>query len=317
MNGIRRSVCCAVCALAVTVNGFRANAQTPAAGLRFEEASVKPVDPSKPFNPYHHGQRLSAGRASYWSASINLLVALAYNLRLFQLTTPEWANVELFDIEAKFPEGANKQDAPKMLQALLKDRFKLAFHIERREFDGYVLVVGKHPERLKLSLSDPPPPNPATAEADAPLKPGESYIGEGLARTKVTTHQDGSRTYNQANGGTFTAKYDPDRDATHSEYSKMPMRQLVGLISLCMGPGMKDVQDGTGLKGDYQVAYDCPMPSRPTAMSTGDASGSLPSDPQGSALLDRSLEAMGLKLEKRKVMWDVYVIDHVERPTEN
>ncbi len=84
-----------------------------------------------------------------------------------------------------------------------------------------------------------------------------------------------------------------------------------------MGAGVKDVQDETGLKGSYQVAYDCPLPSRPTAMSTGDAPGSLASDPQDSSLLSRSLDAMGLKLEKRKVLRYVYVIDHVERPTEN
>jgi uncharacterized protein (TIGR03435 family) len=33
--------------------------------------------------------------------------------------------------------------------------------------------------------------------------------------------------------------------------------------------------------------------------------------------LNKSLDAMGLKLEKRKVQMDIYVIDHVEKPSEN
>ena len=33
-----------------------------------------------------------------------------------------------FDIVAKMPEGSKKEDAPKMLQTLLEDRFKLTTH---------------------------------------------------------------------------------------------------------------------------------------------------------------------------------------------
>jgi uncharacterized protein (TIGR03435 family) len=43
----------------------------------------------------------------------------------------------------------------------------------------------------------------------------------------------------------------------------------------------------------------------------------MPADPQGASSLTRSLDALGLKLEKRKILMNVYVIDHVERPSEN
>jgi len=49
----------------------------------------------------------------------------------------------------------------------------------------------------------------------------------------------------------------------------------------------------------------------------GDASDTMPSDPQGGGVLAKSLDAMGLKLEKRKMQMDTYVIDHVEKPSEN
>jgi uncharacterized protein (TIGR03435 family) len=89
----------------------------------------------------------------------------AYDVRPFQVTGPDWTNSERFDIEARFPEGASRKDEPKMLRALLRDRFKLTLHIEKRELESYVLIVGKHPERLKPSLLDPAPPR-ATSERD-------------------------------------------------------------------------------------------------------------------------------------------------------
>ncbi len=79
---------------------------------------------------------------------------------------------------------------------------------------------------------------------------------------------------------------------------------------------MHKIVDETGIKGNYQIAYDCPMRGLQGPVST-DAAGTLPSDPQGSYVLTRSLDALGLKLEKRKMPMNVYVIDHVERPSEN
>jgi len=41
------------------------------------------------------------------------------------------------------------------LQVLLKKRFKLAFHVEKREVEGYIFIIGKHGERLRPSFVDP------------------------------------------------------------------------------------------------------------------------------------------------------------------
>ena len=94
----------------------------------------------------------------------------------------------------------------------------------------------------------------------------------------------------------------------------MSMEDLAGRLSNCLGKGLHNVIDETGIKGNYQVAYDCPM-SFPRPAS-GTAAGT-PSDPEDSSSLTRSLDALGLKLEKRKMPMDVYVIDHVAMPTEN
>ena len=61
---------------------------------------------------------------------------------------------------------------PRMLQALLEERFKLAAHRDNQEHPVLALVVGKDGPKLKES--------PATTEPideNAPLKPGEMQVG--------------------------------------------------------------------------------------------------------------------------------------------
>ena len=238
------------------------------------------------------------------------LISYAYGVESYQVTGPEWTETERYDIEAKFPEGADKKDARRMLQALLKERFGLAFHIEKRELEGYALVVGKNGEKLR-----PSPPDPVNPETDASLKTEDSSVGDGRAKSNITRNPDGSSTLDMGKRGIQTVKFDQERWAMHYEVSKMTMAQLASRLATCLGSGVHEVVDETGIKGTYQVAYDCPS-ATPQPSVVGDATGT-PSDPQGRASLTQSLDALGLKLEKRKVLQDVYVIDQVQRPSEN
>ena len=95
------------------------------------------------------------------------------------------------------------------------------------------------------------------------------------------------------------------------------MDELARGLSTCLGSGVHKVVDGTSIKGTYQVAYDCPQSTTQQPSSGTEAVGTLPSDPQGSSALTRSLDALGLRLEKRMIPQAVYVIDHVEKPSEN
>jgi uncharacterized protein (TIGR03435 family) len=305
-------VCCTVCAVAIAPigPGFRASAQTPSADLSFEVATVKPVDPSHRFDPGHFGPHVNPAGASYWSMTPDHLVAYTYGLEPFQITGPEWANHDRFDIEARFPEGTGKTDEHRMLQALLKDRFKLAFHIEKRELVGYALIVGKQGGNLKPSL-----PDPVSLETDASLKPGDGNAGEEPARPKVMKNPDGSSTVDTGKKGTTTIKFDPEVQAMHYKVSKMTMEELAARLRNCVGVGEPKVVDETGIKGTYQLEWDCPNPYLAPPIRR-DADGMLPSDPQGESALTRSLDALGLKLEKRKTLREVHVIDHIERPSE-
>jgi uncharacterized protein (TIGR03435 family) len=288
-----------------------ANAQTPS----FEVATIKPVDPSYHFDGKRFWVHINPAGASYYYMTLDSLITHAYDLESFQVTGgPDWANTEHFDIETKFPEGADKKDEPKMLQTLLKDRFKLTFHIEKKELEGYVLEVAKNGANLKLS-----PPDPASLES-SPAQPAESNAVDAPAKPKVTQNKDGSTSGDLGKRGNMTIKFDPETWTQHFEWSKITMEDLASRLSLCLGEGGHKVTDETGLQGTYQVAYDCPMPGRrpprpaPTSTATAPPTAS---DPNDGPSLTRSLEAMGLKLEKRKMLTDVYILDHIERPSAN
>jgi len=303
-------VCCAV-AIAPTAIGIRASAQTPSTDPVFEVATVKPVDPSYHFDGKRFWAHVNPTGASYWYMTPIDLIAYAYDVRLFQVEGPEWAKHDRFDVEAKFPEGAGEKDDRRMLQALLKDRLKLTFHIEQRQLEGYVLLVGKQGEKLRPSLPEP------SSETDDPLKPGDDNVGEGPVQPRITKNQDGSSTVEMGKRGTQTVKIDNELGAMHFERSKMTMEELARSLSSCLGTGgLHKVVDETGIKGTYQLAWDCPS-ATPRGLIGRDSGGTSPSDPQDGSSLIKSLDALGLKVEKRKMLQEVYVIDHVESPSEN
>src|SRR5204863_5587142 len=75
----------------------------------------------------------------------------AYGIPPFRVVGPawmgdaasDWTDGPKFDIEAKLPEGASRDQIPAMLRELLATRFKLTAHREYREQTVYALVVTK------------------------------------------------------------------------------------------------------------------------------------------------------------------------------
>jgi uncharacterized protein (TIGR03435 family) len=84
----------------------------------------------------------------------------------FQILGPSWIAVDRFDVEAIFPPATPASDFRLMLQALLRDRFKLQQHLEQSERPVYLLEVAKGGHRLQ------PPTNSIGEESAAPGTPG-------------------------------------------------------------------------------------------------------------------------------------------------
>jgi uncharacterized protein (TIGR03435 family) len=255
------------------------------------------------------------------------LIVLAYKVKPFQITGPDWIASQRFDIVAKLPDGASKDDAPKMLQALLEDRFKLAIHRESKEHPVLALVAGKGGPRMKGS------PAPEAIDENAPLKPGEMKVDTADGPMRITIdRKTGGSTINMGAKGTASISMNAANQSMRLEASQVTMEGFADMLSQFSGiaGGALQVVDMTGIKGNYQVALEFPLadllamarsagadiPAMPGGAAAMPADAA--SDPGSSSSLLQAVQALGLKLESRKAVLEQLVIDHVEKtPTEN
>jgi uncharacterized protein (TIGR03435 family) len=281
------------------------------------------------------GIHVDGTRAEYIYMSLKELIATAYGVKPYQVTGPAWMGSARFDVVARMPEGAKKEDAPAMLQTMLKERFGLTVHADKEDHPVLALVVGKDGPKLKDAGAPPEP-----VADDAPLKPGEFKIDGSDGPIRVTRNADGTTVLDMGARGRFTQKMDMQSQTMHMESSTVTMSGFADMLTNLMqmgGTSGQPVVDMTGLKGNYQVALDFSMadliamvsdrmremginmPGRPAGGGSADnqpASGV--SDPTGRSSVYTSVEKLGLKLETRKAPVEQVVVDKVEKtPTEN
>jgi uncharacterized protein (TIGR03435 family) len=112
----------------------------------FDVVSVRPNQSGSP----NSSTRVTGIRFTATNVSLISMLRAAFGLQEFQIDARQgWANVDRFDIVATLPGQASASDWPLMLRSLLRDRFKLRFHIEPRPAPVYVLSVAKNGHKLK------------------------------------------------------------------------------------------------------------------------------------------------------------------------
>ena len=120
----------------------------------FEVATIKPSNPETPGKLFAvRGRNLSTV-----NTTLADLITFAYGLHAKQITAaPEWVASEKFDISGQ-PDGdgqPNQQQWKTMVQKLLAERFKLAFHRDSKELAVYAITVDKAGPKLTKSEGDP------------------------------------------------------------------------------------------------------------------------------------------------------------------
>ncbi len=309
-------------------------AQTPAAA--FEVASIKPAPPIASITPamiqsgkLRLGVSVVGARVDIGYMSLADLIRTAYDVKPHQISGPDWMAAERFNITAKLPDGATKDQVNVMLQALLAERFKLTVHHEMKERPVYALIVGKGGSKLRESELQTPAD---AAKADAAKKgaPPPMMVVGGQS---VTAGRDGmSATLSGGPMGSVKVSMSPAGE--HFEAQKMSMSAFADMLTSMVD---RPVVDMTDLKGTYQVAFDVPLadimavatkvaasagiaipPGLPTGAGVGGSSSApTASDPTGGSIF-QSVQQLGLKLDARQAPTDVVVIDHVEKtPTED
>jgi uncharacterized protein (TIGR03435 family) len=118
----------------------------------FEVATIKPARPEGRFSLLVN----RSGMLNTTSTSVADLIKFAYDLHPRQITKgPAWLESEKFDITAK-PDVGGMPNGPQlkmMVQKLLKERFQLSFHNEKRELSAYAITVSKTGAKLTKSES--------------------------------------------------------------------------------------------------------------------------------------------------------------------
>ena len=267
----------------------------PVSALAFEAASVKAsasVDRASMRPP----TALPGGRfVSKWP--LYQVIAYAYNLpstpsvRLSGI--PDAMVRSIYDIEATgtIPAGLSaraREDRTRiMVRTLLADRFKMAVHKETKEMPVYALVVARGgPKLQKADIKEKDCPEAAVA----PPPPGSP------------TH---------------------DPETCHAFYGGMGRGlharavNMADLASYVENWTARPLLDKTGIQGLFRVEtapwreLNASPPPLPGAKTEGG------SDVADLPTLFEVLEGLGLKMEARKDYADVYVVDHIEKPSEN
>ena len=279
---------------ALLVAALSMPAQEAKPPLAFEVASIKPAPPLDPAKimggKMHIGMSVDAARVDIGSLSLADLIRIAYKLKQHQLSGPEWMSAQRFDVLAKMPEGATKEQVPEMLQALLAERFKLTMHRESKDHAIYALIVGKNGAKLK--------PTEVPTGGGAPGPQGGRGGGRGM-QVRV------------------------DGDGAHLQAASATLAMLSEMISRF---SERPVVDMTGITGqyDFDLVFS-PETLRGVRQASG---GAMPPPGQGPGHSDNpespagsiydSVQKYGLKLDPRKAPMEVLLIDHIEKaPSEN
>lgn len=257
----------------------------------FEVASIRVSKTS----PADATVRMTPGRLNVQSLTLRRLILVAYRLRDSQLSNgPGWIDSERYDIDAKTDSTANGADAMlAMLQTLLEARFQLRFHQETKEEPVYLLTVAKDGIKMRTATCVPFDPN-------------------NLQKQVALSDQERGRQC----GGINRRSGALDGDGMGMEDSSGPAFQsLAGQLSLELE---RPIINRTGLTGRFdvhlrwadQATTDAQPPGNPDSAAT-------PTDASGPSIFTAVQEQLGLKLEPGKAPVDKFVIDRVERPSEN
>jgi uncharacterized protein (TIGR03435 family) len=268
-----------------------------AAELTFDAASIRPgqkffLKGTEFLDPVSDAAPPQGGLFS-WNVPLVFLIDFAYDLRSPQLkrqayeALPKPLQQESYAIEARATGSPTRADVREMVRSMLKDRFQLTAHLEKREGEVYALELAKpglglkpHAEGMPCTLSSSLMDENKYPHAYPPYKqfpPRCGVFNRELSRA-------GERRY---------------------EMLDVTMQQMADSLMMPLA-----VVDHTALAGRYDAVLDFGSNAVPQNPDNSDEIG-LP-------LLPVALEKqLGLKLAKQSAQIDVFVIDHLGTLSDN
>ena len=269
----------------------------------FEVASVKispPFDHSKPPINGCSGGPGSSDPGLYQCHYLTLqgLVIAAFDLAPYQYPYVPSGDHTTYDIEAKVPAGATREQLRGMLQNLLVERLRLAYHFEKKPAQAYDLAVAKNGAKLQES---PPESAERPQAADNPARdqygfriPPADFKGQLMLRNSEVVR--------------WLA-----REVTVAQMARLLATRLQGPVT-----------DSTGLKGKYDFTLYFSASSvgmSPGPVLAGPAPAGVATKVGEEAAEGVSLpsvfvvlkDKLGLTLEREQGSYDLFLVDHVEK----
>ncbi len=261
--------------------------------VTFDVASIKPHQGGNERRAPPHF--LPGGRFTSAGVPLRFLIAIAYNVGFQSVRLsggPAWINTgdSVYDIDATAAPGAFPPGMPtsvreererQMLQALLAERFGVVVRRETKEMTAYAVVVGRNgPKLQKAKIEEKDCPN-----ADATPTAG------GVACHAITGGR-GRGIHGEAISLADVSEF-------VENWSDRPM------------------VDKTGIGGLFNIQTRGWLPMQPGPPPAAGAKGEDGAELADMPTLFQIFEQLGLKLEAQKLPVDVYVIERVDKPTEN
>ena len=296
-------------------------AQQPSGSPSFEVASIKPSAP-QPMGMMKIMMNADAGMLRYTNVSLKGVICTAYRVKDFQIDGPDWLGSARFDIVAKFPDGATKDQVPEMLQSLLAERFKLALHRDTKDHAIYALVAGKGGAKLKPAdvQTRDVPSSPAAPGPSAGAAPSGGSGAGGDAPRNTGPGGPGGPAGAPPRGGMMMMM---DPSGMHLKANAATLASLTDALSRFTE---RPIVDMTDIKGQYdfdlvfapETMRGMPRGAGPMPPPGGERPAGTDAPAEQAASIFDAVERYGLKLEPRKAPLEILTIDHIEKtPTEN
>jgi bla regulator protein blaR1 len=294
----------------------------------FEVASVKLAD--KCGNEYspRPGMRMAISTGPSFKpggtystcAPLRSIIMEAYDIRFPMQPSggPDWSENDRYQIDAKAGNNATKEQMRLMLQSLLEERFKLKFHRENRESPVYYLVAAKGGPKLQPAKDEqgnlittlPPPPSENMSQEEQ--KKMIEKMSQGVQPGSLPKSPPGTFSMSMLMSGN---SYQATLNASASSMDKFASQ-------LTFNAGRR-VIDKTGITGFYDISLHFTMDPQMSGgmiriMPSGEGGPTPTAEaPSGPTLFTALQEQLGLKLEADKAPLEYFIIDSVEKPSEN
>jgi len=280
-------------ALLLATGVFAQSAAKPA----FEVASIRPAAPMQP-GQGGAGLRVDKAQVRISNLSLRDYVSMAYRVKLYQVTGPDWISSARFDIAATLAPDADTNKIPEMLQALLEERFQIKTHRDKKELPVYTVQVARDGLKIKESAADP------SLRTEGPLEVTGAGSAAGIS-------------VNLGRGSSYTFA-DNKLDAKRVTVSTLAL-QLERFMD-------RPIVDKTGLTASYDILLEVTPEDYRTMLIRSAINAGVTLPPQALQLLDGAsvpslydaFKKSGLTLDSAKEPLDLLVVDEMRKtPTEN